>query len=322
MQTTLVCVGGFLGAGKTALLLAAAGRLRAAGRRVGVITNDQGGELVDTHVFRASGFETEEIAGGCFCCRFSDFVRAAGRLRPEIILAEPVGSCTDLAATLLRPLRRLYGDRFRIAPLTVLVDPSQPLDWLGEQQLTEADLVWHSKADLYPGPGKRLSAHTGQGVEAWLAEVLDHEGEAGGMRLDLDYVRYAEAEAALGWRNWRGDVTLPRPLTPAAVAGPLLAEMESALSASAISIAHLKVYVQAATGYVKAGVCRNGDEPSIEGMLDAPPARRHRVVLNLRALAPPEALAAIPIHLPGRVTVRHEECFRPGPPRPEHRESV
>ncbi len=37
----LILVGGFLGAGKTTLLLAAGSRLRAAGKRAGIILNDR-----------------------------------------------------------------------------------------------------------------------------------------------------------------------------------------------------------------------------------------------------------------------------------------
>ena len=43
----------------------------------GLITNDQGSELVDTAMLRAHGFATEEIPGGCFCCRFNSLVDAA-----------------------------------------------------------------------------------------------------------------------------------------------------------------------------------------------------------------------------------------------------
>ena len=32
--------------------------------------------------------------------------------RPDVILAEPVGSCTDLAETVVQPLKDLDGDRF------------------------------------------------------------------------------------------------------------------------------------------------------------------------------------------------------------------
>ena len=49
------------------------------GKRVGLITNDQAGGLVDTRLLRGQGFATEEIAGGCFCCRFNTLVEAAAR---------------------------------------------------------------------------------------------------------------------------------------------------------------------------------------------------------------------------------------------------
>src|SRR2546427_12750265 len=46
--------------------------------------------------------------------------------RSEIIFVEPVGSCTDLSATILQVLKRDHADRFRLAPLTVVGDPAQP----------------------------------------------------------------------------------------------------------------------------------------------------------------------------------------------------
>ena len=73
-----IMIGGFLGAGKTtAVVKARAEHLTARGHRVGLITNDQGSELVDTAMLRARGFTTEEIPGGCFCCRFNSLMEAA-----------------------------------------------------------------------------------------------------------------------------------------------------------------------------------------------------------------------------------------------------
>ena len=34
--------------------------------RVGLITNDQGSQLVDTAMLESNGFPVEEISGGCF----------------------------------------------------------------------------------------------------------------------------------------------------------------------------------------------------------------------------------------------------------------
>lgn len=341
----LILVGGFLGAGKTSLLLAAGSRLRAMGRRAGVILNDQGGELVDTRLAEAAGFDTEEITGGCFCCRFSDFIRAADRFAahksPEIILAEPVGSCADLSATILQPIKRFYGERFQLAPLTVLVDPARaeallrddadPLAaYLFRKQIAEADLVRFSKADLYERfpqldgvNAQPLSARTGDGVEAWLDEVLAGNIAAGSRLLEIDYGRYAEAEASLGWLNWGGDLVLNRALTPAAITGPLVSRIDGLLSEAGIAIAHLKVFTGSAAGYVKASVCRNREQAVVDGSLDAPPARRHALVVNLRAAGAPEILEALVERvirdLPGKVRVAHQQAFRPPAPVPEHR---
>ena len=92
-----IMIGGFLGAGKTTALERLARHLTSRGLSVGLITNDQGSELVDTAMLRARGFITEEIPGGCFCCRFNSLTEAAERLtavaRPDVFIAEPVGSC-------------------------------------------------------------------------------------------------------------------------------------------------------------------------------------------------------------------------------------
>ena len=127
MKPVYIMIGGFLGAGKTTTVARLARHYMLQGKRVGIVTNDQTTDLVDTYSLRSQGFEVGEVAGSCFCCNFDALTSTvaelgAGKL-PEVILAEPVGSCTDLVATVTYPLRRMYGDSFTIAPLSVLVDP-------------------------------------------------------------------------------------------------------------------------------------------------------------------------------------------------------
>jgi hypothetical protein len=345
-RPTLVLVGGFLGAGKTTLLLRAARLLHERGMRAAIITNDQGRGLVDTRMAAASGFDAGEIAGACFCCRFGDFVTAAQSLlavRPDVIFAEPVGSCMDLSATVLQPLKQLYAAQFRLAPFSVLVDPQRAADfqqpdadphlsYLFQNQIAEADLVLYNKSDLHqtqpqplaPSPQPRLvSALTGQGVAAWLDEVLNGRLSAGAHLLDIDYARYAAAEAALGWLNWEGELRLETALPPASVVGPLLERLDAELTRASAPIAHLKIFDRAPSGYICAGICRNGDEPSVEGDLLASPARRHELVVNLRARALPavleEAVARAIAELPATLRVIRQQCFQPSPPVPEHR---
>lgn len=337
-------VGGFLGSGKTTLILSAAKRLSATGRRVAVIMNDQAGELVDTRLALAAGVPASEITGGCFCCRFSEFAAQASVMladSPEVIFAEPVGSCTDLAATVLAPLRIRHGARFRLAPFTVVVDPERArrllspdadpdLAYLFRKQLDEADLVVQSKLDLHGGTPAAggatvmpVSAVTGEGLDAWLDAVLNDDPFVPAIPLEIDYARYAAAEAALAWMNWRAALVCAKPLTPAAVVGPVLQSLQRELVACGAEIAHLKAFVQSRTGYVKASICAAGEKPAAEGTLDAPPVTRHEFVLNMRVKADPQqleaALAAALVAFPGRAEVGHLECFRPSPPTPESR---
>jgi G3E family GTPase len=138
----IVPLGGFLGAGKTTLILAAARMLHARGLRSAAILNDQGRDLVDEQFVRANGLAADQVTGGCFCCRFSDLVRAAERLcehSPDVIFAEAVGSCTDISATTLQPLKLYYREQFRVAPYSVLVDPGRADE--GRQRTPRAALA-------------------------------------------------------------------------------------------------------------------------------------------------------------------------------------
>ncbi|MBI4893799.1 MAG: hypothetical protein HY821_24495 [Acidobacteria bacterium] len=343
-MTTLVLVGGFLGAGKTTLILESARRLSAEGKRVGVVMNDQAGDLVDTRLSRVAEVDAGEVTGGCFCCRFSDLTEAIGPMlsvQRDVIFAEPVGSCADLVATVLAPLDRWYGDRYRLAPYSVVVDPQRAkavlapgqderIAYLFRKQLEEADLVVKTKSDLgvdgwdWNGcPVTKVSAMTGEGVDEWLELVLGQTWARARPSLEIDYSRYAEAEASLAWLNWRAELNCPKAVTPACVAGPLLEAMDRMLTQAGIAIAHMKVFVQSRLGYVKASVCANGQEPIVQGPPQVRGARAHEIVLNLRATAAPEQVKAIlsvaAAELPGRVTVRAMECFRPTAPQPQHR---
>ena len=42
-------------------------RLAEMGQRVGLVTNDQAQDLVDTNSLRSQGFAVQEVAGACFC---------------------------------------------------------------------------------------------------------------------------------------------------------------------------------------------------------------------------------------------------------------
>jgi CobW/HypB/UreG, nucleotide-binding domain len=346
-QTWIVLVGGFLAAGKTTLILAAARELSRRGLRCAALFNDQGHDLVDTHYAEGAGLHSGEVTGGCFCCRLSDLVDKIESLRdyaPDVIFAEPVGSCTDLAATVLRPLRELRwegGWEFRLAPLTILADPETTRELLAEnadasmrflfeKQVQEADLVCFTKSDIYPTHPtldvphvRQISAVTGQGLGAWLDEVLTGPIVAGGRPLEIDYEQYAKAEAALVWLNLRAELKLQTPTSPAMFLGPFFDELDSALAKTGSLIAHMKALASGPTGFVKAAIATHGQAPQIEGNLDASPTSELELLLNLRTLGEPGVVRELVKERMREFNnqVRHMEldCFRPGAPVPERR---
>jgi hypothetical protein len=338
----IVLVGGFLASGKTTLILAAARELERRGLRSAMVWNDQGNDLVDSHYAALSGAYSGEVTGGCFCCRLSQLIDAIDDLRahaPDVIFAEPVGSCTDLSATVLRPLLQ-SSDTYQLSPLTVLVDPLRAqsmldpnadpdMRFLFDKQLQEADLVCFTKSDLYPQYPqtgvqhvRQLSAKSGQGVAAWLDEVLSGTIPTGEQSLEIDYAHYARAEAALAWLNLRAVFEPGTWLSPAMLVGPLLDGIDAALTAEHIPIAHLKAVVTTPTGWLKAAICANGQEPMVEGNLDASPAGRLELLLNLRAVGKPAQVRAIVEHelrqLSGLIHC-NMDCFSPAAPVPEQR---
>jgi hypothetical protein len=310
VKPVIAVVGGFLGAGKTTLILSAAEILHARGLRVAVILNDQGDDLVDTHYASAMGVACDQVTGGCFCCRFPDLVAAAGRLlefQPDVIFAEAVGSCIDIVATTLRPLAQIHHERFRIAPLTVVRHPQSTfnnpdLDYLYENQLAEADLLFER----------------GESVQAWIERLLSESAPAGETALEVDYSRYAEAEAALAWLNARVTAHAAPPISAPMLVGPLLERLEPQ-----IHIVHMKLFTQSEAGYLRAALTANGQDPVVQGALDASPCAAHEILLNIRALAEPDALKSIVERefsaMPARLTWRRLQCFRPSAPLSYHR---
>jgi len=325
-----IMIGGFLGAGKSTAILALAQYLDEKGLRVGLITNDQGANLVDTSRLRSHGFAVEEIPGGCFCCRFNTLTEAAENLdaasRPDIFIAEPVGSCTDLIASVSYPLRRIYGDRFTIAPLSVVVDPlrcmrvlgignergfSDKVTYIYKKQLEEAATIIINKADLiepdqeaalraalereFPGREVRtVSAREGSGLEPWFEAILAGE-QPGGETMALDYRTYAEGEALLGWLNATVALEADSYLDGDRILQTLASQVADRLEDEAIEIAHFKMTLSPEDGSNELAVLSmvgSSRQPELSQSL-ADPLDSGQLIVNLRAEGEPEQLSAV-----------------------------
>ncbi len=330
IRARYIMIGGFLGAGKTTSVVRLAERLTGQGLKVGLITNDQGSELVDTAMLRSRGFATEEIPGGCFCCRFNSLVEAAGKLTrdtcPDVFIAEPVGSCTDLVATVTYPLRRMYGDAFSIAPLSVVVDPvraerilgladgggfSPKVVYIYRKQLEEADVIVINKCDALPHerrqsleqalelefPQARImqaSARTAEGLDAWFAYITSSDQQARRV-MEVDYEVYAEGEALLGWLNATVAIGSERDFDANLLIGQLAQAIQRKLQSTGGEIAHLKMTFNPSEGLGDIAVVnlvRNDFVPELSQSLDGEP-RSGQLIINLRAEAAPETLSSV-----------------------------
>lgn len=362
-RARVVTLSGFLGAGKTTTLVAAARLLERGGRRVAIVTNDQGSDLVDTRVAAAAGVSVAEVTGGCFCCRFEDLasvIATAVDGGADTVLAEAVGSCTDLTATVVRPLRREYGDRVDIAPVVVVVDPARhasfrrslalddsesDLAYLFDRQLADADVAAINKADLFSGaqteavrhdllrrhPHLRVvpySAVSGAGV----AEVLDALDAATSDRaVEVDYDRYAAAEAGLAWLNHSVALApgATAPIPSARWGTALLSALGSAAERGGWDVGHVKVLIEPAAraaAFTKLSLLAAGEMPVLD--VDGGAMTGATAWLNARVSCRPDELDAAvddavrtADRAVGATSAAHSRpaSFAPAYPAPRHR---
>lgn len=328
-QARYLMIGGFLGAGKTTSIAKFAESFHEQGLRVGLITNDQGNGLVDSALARSRRFPVEEIAGGCFCCRFNSLVDAARNLstanRPDVFLAEPVGSCTDLVATVSLPLHKIYGDDYTVAPLSVVVDPrrarrvlgleegrqfSENVRYIYLKQLEEAEVIVINKTDLVtPEELSALrealaercphaaifsvSARQGDGLDAWLAHILENQMNVSRF-MDVDYDQYADGEALLGWLNATVEITHPDgdEFDGNVVIAELAAALQTELAGHDVEIAHLKMTLSPLGDPLEVAAVNlvaSENEPELSHRL-VDPLEDGELLINMRCEADPDVL--------------------------------
>src|SRR6478752_5188276 len=210
---------GFLGSGKTTAIQHACYHLLQQHIKVGVITNDQGIKLVDGNFFENIGIPNRKVVNGCFCCNFNDLDASIQSLtatnNPDVIFAESVGSCTDIIATVLKPLQHLRKDvQVSISTFAdvrllqmILTGNNQVFDeavrFIYHKQLEEAAILVVNKIDLISAGelenikgsmqekyGTKtllyLSATDNDGIQQWLY-TLDRTYKPRLSSLQIDY---------------------------------------------------------------------------------------------------------------------------------------
>lgn len=353
----LILVGGFLGSGKTTLLWEAAQKVMEKGKRVGLITNDQAPELVDTAILSRNDVNVAEVNGSCFCCNFNGLIDATKKLKKEaeadVIIAEPVGSCTDLSATILQPLKENLRGELLVSPLTVLADPVRLTDILNgknaglhpsaayifRKQLEESDIILISKTDLISAEELSLlkektklhfpdsevmtaSSVSGEGMDKWLDKV-QNSNEAGKRLVEVDYDVYAEGEAVLGWLNSTIELS-GNSVNWDAFAHELMQSLSRQFDEMKASVGHVKILVESGDKYTVSNL--TGLNSTLTFRQSAGTSDSARLTVNARVEMTPETLENIVKTTLDEITgstiskkIMAQRCLSPGRPNPTFR---
>ncbi len=366
----LIFAGGFLGSGKTTALASLAKRSIERGLKVGIITNDQSENLVDTVIVRQMLSElnvpVEEVVKGCFCCKFDELIDHMEKIlthNPDVMLGEPVGSCTDFVAAVANPIKIHYRDAFRFAPFSTMVDPDrvyellleetetafpEEVSYLFQKQLEEADVLVLNKIDLIDEQEKdrllsclkerfkekecmAISAKQGDGMDKWLQLLLSGRPGANTVLRQIDYDRYATAEAVLGWLNAAVKIKSPKPFDTERFLRNLALNLQETFKHKNAAIGHLKFVMTSGGKSMWGNVTHLAAAPSISsehlGKLSTA-----TLIVNARVRIEPDELETIVrdslklVSKESSVTFEIDDlqCFSPAYPEPPHiiRESV
>ncbi len=351
--TRFLILGGFLGAGKTTLAVNLAKAMKEAhGKSVAIITNDQGDVLVDTEYTKDSGFDVQEVLGGCFCANFDEFVHNARSLvsmgRPDVIIAEPIGTSTNILASVVAPLKTLYPEEFDVAPLCVVVDCLRALQNIEEggregmipsHQMREAEVVILSKADRVRGDQlERIKEELMRQVPE--AELIDtssldlrnlpsligmvlSERRSEKLPVNDPNQNFAFEKARLGWYSSTYLVSSEDRVDMYA----LITETIRAVAAEydPRSIAHVKMVLSSEEAAAKMSLVQ--DSMQVDGIHGSRYFRgQGRLVLNARVESPPVRLESVMRKVVSEAAGRHslrleresESCFSPRPESPSH----
>jgi G3E family GTPase len=193
----VLCIAGFLGSGKTTVLLEVARAMVEDGSRVAVIENEMGEVGIDGSYVREQGLSVEELFGGCICCTLQaglvETLRAVQRRHePDWVIIEPTGLAApgDILGVVVDHCPEV--DTLRVLTLVdaarwpMLIEVVEPLV---TAQLESADVVAVNKVDAVDeealaavmssvrslagkAPVLPVSAGTGAGMKRLLGAVI------------------------------------------------------------------------------------------------------------------------------------------------------
>jgi G3E family GTPase len=153
----MLVVSGFLGSGKTTMILATIGKyIEATKKKVVIIVNDFGKIGIDGAVMKKYGLDVQDMPSGCICCTLgTDFLETvntvACNFKPDLILVEPTGIADP--ANIIETMKMYRGPKVDPIRIFVVVDAVRfPLILKAltvplKNQLKAADLIVINKID-------------------------------------------------------------------------------------------------------------------------------------------------------------------------------
>lgn len=153
----LLLFSGFLGSGKTTLVIKLAQFAVEKGKKVAILVNEIGEVGIDNQLMRQLDMNVWELLNGCICCTLSaDLVDTLQKLdsdySPDLVIVEPSGAAEP--RSILQALPYYKGSPLESLQTISILDP-QRLEILIEvmtplivSQIQHADLVLVSKCDL------------------------------------------------------------------------------------------------------------------------------------------------------------------------------
>jgi G3E family GTPase len=153
----MLVVSGFLGSGKTTMILATIGKyIETTKKKVVIIVNDFGKIGIDGAVMKKYGLDVQDMPSGCICCTLgTDFLETvntvANNFKPDLILVEPTGIADP--ANIIETMKMYRGPKVDPIRIFVVVDAVRfPLILKAltvplKNQLNAADLIVINKID-------------------------------------------------------------------------------------------------------------------------------------------------------------------------------
>jgi|WetSurMetagenome_2_1015567.scaffolds.fasta_scaffold11033_6 G3E family GTPase len=153
----LLLISGFLGSGKTTMVLSTIDRIiKRKHKKVVVIVNDFGKIGIDGKVMEKYGLEVREMPSGCICCTLgSDLLTTLGEVaeafKPDLVVIEPTGVADPLA--IHETLKLYVGPPVESTRIVIILDAvryaviAKALERPLKNQLKAADVIVINKMD-------------------------------------------------------------------------------------------------------------------------------------------------------------------------------